>query len=442
MGRRLISILILLALLSVAGIIATQIFWLDKAFTVQQRQIDLRLQQEQAEAKQFNDRVTIALTNVANEILTINNDPAKLFEAVKQVRPNYFTVAINDTVHPYLLENLLIREFAQRNIGENFEYGVYDCFTDSIVYGNYVALSQEQEATDREAAAPQIKWDKDGHYFSVFFPDRAPFEMESVARPTSTWAFSALISFIVFVFFAYSVYLIIRQKKLSEMKTDFINNMTHELKTPISTISLSSEVLMGDKITTQPERLRQYAQLIFNENQRLKLQVEKVLQLAALDKQQVTLKKEKIDVHEVIEAACQSLAMVHENGEAEIELELEARHHTIMADAVHFGNIVHNLLDNAVKYSSGGARITVRTDNTNDHIRIAFSDRGIGIPKKALPYIFDKFYRVHTGDVHDVKGYGLGLYYVRQLVQAHSGKIQVESKEGAGSTFTITLPLK
>lgn len=442
MSRRLISILILLALLSVAGIIATQIFWLDKAFTVQQRQLDLRMQQEQSEAKQFNDRVTIALTNVANEILTINNDPAKLFEAVKQVRPNYFTVAINDTVHPYLLENLLIREFAQRNIGENFEYGVYDCFTDSIVYGNYVALSQERGVEERAEAAPQIKWDKDGHYFSVFFPDRAPFEMEEVTRPTSTWAFSALISFIVFVFFAYSVYLIIRQKRLSEMKTDFINNMTHELKTPISTISLSSEVLMQDNIVAQPDRLKQYAQLIFNENQRLKLQVEKVLQLAALDKQQVTLQKETIDAHEVIKAACQSLAMVHENGQAAIDLHLTAENHHIQADPVHFGNVVHNLLDNAIKYSPRAAQIEVRTENKGHHLRISFSDNGIGIPKKALPFIFDKFYRVHTGNVHDVKGYGLGLYYVRQLIEAHGGKIEVESEEGAGSTFFITLPLK
>jgi len=441
-GRRLISILIFLALLSVAGIIATQIFWLDKAFTVQQRQLDLRMQQEQAEAKQFNDRVTIALTNVANEILTINNDPAKLFEAVKQVRPNYFTVAINDTVHPYLLESLLSREFAQRNIGENFEYGVYDCFTDSIVYGNYVALSEEGQTSESPSPAPQIKWDKDGHYFSVFFPDRAPFEMEMVSRPTSTWAFSALISFIVFVFFAYSVYLIIRQKRLSEMKTDFINNMTHELKTPISTISLSSEVLMGDKIASQPERLHQYAQLIFNENQRLKHQVEKVLQLAAMDKQEMSLQKEWIDAHQVIKEARQSLVMVHSNGEVEITLLLEADDHKIFADPVHFANIVHNLLDNAIKYSPERAQIEVRTGNDHGQIVIGFYDRGMGIPKQALPFIFDKFYRVHTGDVHDVKGYGLGLYYVKQLVRAHGGQISVESRENEGSTFVVTLPLK
>jgi len=441
MSRRLIGILLLLATLSVAGIIATQIYWLDKAFEVRQSQIDLRKAQSLAEAKQFNDRVTIALTNVANEILTINNDPAKLFEAVKQVRPNYFTVAINDTVHPYLLESLLQREFEQRNIMENFEYGVYDCFTDSIVYGNYVALADTVAPERRGGEAPQIKWDKDGHYFGVFFPHREPFTMEAKGRPVSSWAFSAIISLIVFVFFAYSVYIILRQKRLSEMKTDFINNMTHELKTPISTISLAGEVLMSDKISTQPERLRKYAQLIFSENKRLRLQVEKVLQLAALDKDKVRLQKEEIDLHTIVTEAKAALEMVFSNGDLKIELRLEAAVHRLMADQVHIGNIVHNLLDNAIKYSADTAEVTVSTRNEGRYVVLTVSDRGIGIPKKSIPYIFDKFYRVPTGNRHDVKGFGLGLFYVKEMIRAHEGKIEVESTEHKGTTFTVKLPV-
>lgn len=442
MSRRLIATLLLLATLSVAGIIVTQIYWLDKAFKVQQSQLDLRKEQALAEAKQFNDRVTIALTNVANEILTINNDPAKLFEAVKQIRPNYFTVAINDTVHPYLLESLLIREFEQRNIGENFEYGVYDCFTDSIVYGNYVAISNDSTSVQKAESAPQIKWDKDGHYFGVFFPDREGFEMASMERQVSTWAFSATISFIVFLFFAYAIYIILRQKRLSEMKTDFINNMTHELKTPISTISLSSEVLLSGNISTQPERLRQYAQLIFNENHRLRLQVEKVLQLAALDREKVKLNVEQIDMHQLITTAKEALDMVHNANSLSIALHLEAEQHIIEADAVHVGNIVHNLLDNAIKYSGDRAEIEVSSSSNAKEFSLQIKDRGIGIPKKSQGFIFDKFYRVPTGDVHDVKGFGLGLYYVSEMVKAHRGRIHVESIEGKGATFTITLPIK
>lgn len=442
MGRRLIGILILLATASVAGIIATQIYWLDKAFKVQQTQLDLRNEQATSESKQFNDRVAIALTNVANEILTINNDPAELFQAVKQIRPNYFTVAINDTVHPYLLESLLRSEFLRRNIDENFEYGIYDCFTDSIVYGDYVSINADTTLTNYTASSPHIKWDKDGHYFGVFFPDRKTYETQVAKPEVSTWAFSAIISFIVFLFFAYAVYLIIRQKRLSEMKTDFINNMTHELRTPISTISLSSEILLSDKIKDQPERLKNYAKLIYNENQRLKLQVDKVLQLATLDKKGVDINYQQLDLHQIIKNAVESITLVRESDEISIRLNLTAANPVMSGDPVHISNVIHNLLDNACKYSYDHTEIEITTSNIPDHLIIEVKDNGIGIPKKSLEYIFDKFYRVPTGNLHDVKGFGLGLFYVNQIVIAHKGKITVKSNEEEGTVFKLQLPIQ
>lgn len=442
MGRKLIGILIILATLSVAGIIATQIYWLNKAFRVQQTQLDLQQQQATADSKQFNDRVAIALTNVADEILSINNDPAELFQAVKQIRPNYFTVAINDTVHPYLLESLLIREFERRNIAENFEYGVYDCFTDSIVYGDYVALNEDTVSGNYKAKSPQIKWDKDGHYFGVFFPDRKMYESDVAKPKVATWAFSAIISLIVFVFFAYAVYLIIRQKKLSEMKTDFINNMTHELRTPISTISLSSEVLLNEKILEQPERLKSYARLIYNENQRLRLQVDKVLQLASLDKDEMEISPRSLNLHEIIQNAAEAVALVRSDEGISIQANLQAENPIVMGDAVHIGNVIHNLLDNAVKYRNETGIIQIKTSNAGNDLIIEIIDDGIGIPKASIPLIFDKFYRVPTGNLHDVKGFGLGLYYVRQIILAHKGKITVKSHDGGGTTFTLILPTK
>jgi two-component system phosphate regulon sensor histidine kinase PhoR len=441
MSRKLIGILILLAIVSVAGIIATQIYWLDKAFKVQRTQIDLRKDQEASEAKQFNDRVTIALTNVADEILTINDDPAELFQAVKQIRPNYFTVAINDTVHPYLLERLLRTEFERRNIQENFEYGVYDCFTDSIVFGDYIALNEEAEpATSSEV--PKIKWEKDGHYFGVFFPHKEPFTIETPSTKISTWAFSALISLIVFVFFAYAVYIVLRQKRLSEMKTDFINNMTHELKTPISSISLSSEVLLKPDIAQQPERLQRYAELIHNEVRRLRLQVDKVLQLATLEQKNVELEHETLDLHEMLRSAVNTLEVANERDALRIDLDLKAVDFQIEGDEVHVSNVIFNLLDNAVKYSHENPEVKISTVSTGNSIETTISDRGIGIPKKSIPLVFDKFYRVPKGNLHDVKGFGLGLYYVKQMVEAHDGKIRVESEEGKGTNIRFTLPLK
>lgn len=439
MNTRSIRILVLLAIVSVVGIVISQIYWLDKAFQVQETQLGLRNEQGIADEKRFNDRVVIALSNVADEILTITNDPAELFQAVKQVKPNYYTVAINDTLHPYLLESLLTSEFQKRNIQEDFEYGIYDCFNDSIVYGNFVDFGEDSSAVP-SSVRPDIKWDRDGHYFSIYFPNRAVFEPDENQNQYGGWAFFTVLVSIVFVFFGYSVYLILRQKRLSAMKTDFINNMTHELKTPISTISLSSEVLMDDQTLADPQRLKQYATIIYNENTRLKTQVEKVLQLAALDNENIQLKLEPLDVHRVIGQAVEAVQLNIGDRDGRIECHLEANQSTIQADVVHMTNVLYNLLDNAIKYSKEGPQIEVETRNENGALIITVADQGIGIAKEDQKHIFDKFYRVPTGNIHDVKGFGLGLYYVKLMVEEHGGRIRVESTPGKGSRFILTLP--
>lgn len=441
MNARSIRILVLLAIVSVVGIVISQIYWLDKAFQVQETQLGLRNEQGVADEKRFNDRVVIALSNVADDILTITDDPAELFQAVKQVKPNYYTVAINDTLHPYLLQSLLTTEFQQRNIQEDFEYGIYDCFNDSIVYGNFVDLHTDSSSAPI-TIQPDIKWDRDGHYFSVFFPNRPVFEPDEKETQYGGWAFFTILVSIVFIFFGYSVYLILRQKRLSEMKTDFINNMTHELKTPISTISLSSEVLMDENTALEPARLKQYATIIYNENTRLKTQVEKVLQLAALDNEHIGLKLEEVDVHRIIEQAVDAILLnISEQG-GQIVRHLNADNPNIQADVVHLTNMLYNLLDNAVKYSPQIPEVTVSTKTTDNLFVITVSDRGIGIPKEAQKHIFDKFYRVPTGNVHDVKGFGLGLYYVKLMANEHGGKITVSSTPDKGSSFELSLPIK
>jgi two-component system, OmpR family, phosphate regulon sensor histidine kinase PhoR len=440
MNQRSINNLVILAILSVVGIIITQVYWLDAAYNVQKQQVSLRNKQLAGQAKQFNERVTIALSNVANEILTIKNDPAKIFQAVKLVRPNYFTVAINDTLQPFLLENLLKREFSRRNIKEDFEYGIYDCFTDSIVYGNFIALDDDSTGI-KTKSAPRLDWVKDGHYFSLYFPNKEIYEPQVNSPPLTTWTFSVFIILIVFSFFGYSVYIILRQKRLSQMKSDFINNMTHELKTPISTISLTSEVLMKSDIINQPERLKHYATIIHEENNRLKKQVDRVLQLAYLEKDKISLHFEQVDMHQLITNAVRSQKIAIEEKGGTIEIFLQAKHNIIKVDPVHISNIVINLLDNANKYTVENPKIEITTSNEEGYIVIKVKDNGIGMDKNVLNIIFDKFYRVPTGNLHDVKGFGLGLYYVNMMVNEHKGKIEVESNLGKGSTFKIYLPL-
>ncbi|MBL8002243.1 MAG: HAMP domain-containing histidine kinase [Flavobacteriales bacterium] len=440
MSRRTIATVILLATLSVVGVVLTQVLWLDRAFNVQKQEAELHLRQQQQLDKQFNDRVTIALTAVAEKILSINKDPSDLYDAVKQARPNYFAVAINDTVHPYLLEALLRKEFMRRNIVDDFEYGIYDCFTDSVVYGNYVSLLDSTVA-DTARHSQLLKLDKDGHYFGVYFPRRNSSLWEPKPRSRATWIYPAIVTLIVFGFFAYSLLVILRQKRLSEIKNDFIGNMTHELKTPISTIALSSEVLCEPGIEREPERLRMYAGIIRSENERLRTQVERVLQLATLDRENLALKRERVDLHAIIGEVCASFAVQVKERSGTLGTDLQAQRHTVTGDTVHLTNMLFNLVDNAVKYSPGLVEVTIATRNEGGQLCISVRDRGLGIRREDQRHVFERFYRVPTGNVHNVKGFGLGLHYVQQIVHAHGGTIGLASEPGAGSTFTIRLPI-
>ncbi|MCW5900262.1 MAG: HAMP domain-containing histidine kinase [Flavobacteriales bacterium] len=438
MGRKGIATLMLLATLSVAGVILTQLLWLQQASRYRSDQVALHKEQASQLEKQFNDRVVMALTAVTEQILSITKDPSDLYDAVKQERPNYFAVTINDTLHPYLLESLLQKEFSRRNINDDFEYGIYDCFTDSIVYGNYV--SQDTIGTDSVQHSTLLKLDKDGHYFGVYFPNRHSTLWE--AEPDRwTWIFPAVVTLIVFSFFAYSVWVILRQKKLSEMKNDFIGNMTHELKTPISTIALSAEVISDPGITQEPERLGEYARIIRSENERLRTQVERVLQLATLDKDKLELRQDRVDMHQVLREVAESFKLPLQERGAELRLDLGAKQASVRGDRVHLTNAIFNLVDNALKYGPDGAAIDVRTSQQGERLAIAVQDRGIGIRKEDLRHIFERFYRVHTGNVHNVKGFGLGLHYVKQIAEAHHGEVSARSEFGKGSVFTLVLPL-
>ncbi|MBP6391942.1 MAG: HAMP domain-containing histidine kinase [Flavobacteriales bacterium] len=438
MKRRGLGTLVLLATLSVIGVVLTQILWLDRAFRLQNDQLTLQRQQQVQLDKQFSDRVTIALTDVTEQILSINKDPSDLFDAVVEERPNYFAVTINDTLHPYLLEALLKKEFQRRGIQEDFEYGIYDCFTDSIVYGNYVGM--DSVTTDSTHTDLQ-KLDKDGHYFGVYFPRRSSALWSPAPASRSTWIYPAIVTLIVFIFFAYSVWTIARQKRLSEMKNDFIGNMTHELKTPISTIALSSEVLGDPAIVNEPERLRTYAGIIRSENERLRAQVERVLQLTTLEDGNARMKRDRVDMHTLIGEVSRSFDLVLKERDGELRSDLQASDAVVSGDRVHLSNALHNLVDNAVKYSPAAPTIELGTKNDGRWLHIQVRDHGIGIGRQDQRHIFERFYRVHTGNVHDVKGFGLGLHYVRQIAEAHGGRITVHSEPGHGSTFILELPL-
>lgn len=273
----------------------------------------------------------------------------------------------------------------------------------------------------------------------IYFPSRTRVVWKSGWK---TLLASIIFTSIILFCFAYTVQVIFQQKKLSEMKNDFVNNMTHEFKTPIATISLAADSISSSRVANDPEKLQRFADIIRQENKRMHGQVERVLQMAQIDRGKMQLKVGVVNMHQVIQQAIQNLTLQVESRGGEIRTELKAERPQVHGDSTHLSNIIHNLLDNANKYSPDAPQITIRTRDLSKGLEIQVSDRGIGMSKEARKHIFDKFYRVHTGNLHDVKGFGLGLSYVKAVVKAHQGEVSVKSEPGKGSTFILLLPVK
>ena len=415
--------IIFAATILLGGLVVSQIIWIRRAYQLQETQV--------------NHDITMTLKKVSREIQLHQGDSSFLLDPVRQPMPNTFVVKINENLDPYYIETMLTREFKNEEINLDFEYSLYDCFNDSVVYTKAVYINEGQ-AIQREEPSAAVSWkSNDGHYFSIHFPNKSAM----VQSRLNFWIFSSFILIVLITFFAYTISVILKQKRLSEIKNDFINNMTHELKTPISTIALSSDVLMKPGIENNPDRLKNYAAIIQQENNRLQKQVEKVLQIATLEKDQVDLNLQPLDLHELIEQVCRSFKPLITNKNGVITCSNNAGKSMVLADEIHLTNVLNNLLDNAVKYNHNEPRIEVSTTNLNNLIQVSIRDNGIGMSPEEQKMIFDKFYRVPTGNVHDVKGFGLGLYYVKSMVLKHRGQIQVNSKKGEGTEFILEIPL-
>jgi two-component system phosphate regulon sensor histidine kinase PhoR len=446
MNRWTVNSVVILGLVSIFSILLVQFVWMRSTVEMQAKNIAIQEKEDSLNLREFSQQAHSAFREVLEQISPNHPDHTDLYGAIKQIKSNHFTVDFTDELQPFYLETLLKKELYHQNIHQDFVYGIYDCFTDSIVLGNLIKFTKDSLYADTKKSLPgltpeSLNLTKDGHYFTVYFPNVQPKSIES-ASFVSPWLYLIIIILFVIVFFAFSLGIIIRQKRLSEVKTDFINNMTHELKTPISTISLSSEMLMRMNLDDEnQEKIRKYASIIFKENKRLENQVERVLNVAKLDKEKVILDKELFNVHELLDEVKENFEFNQTEIGGTITLDCTALDHQIQADGVHLTNVIYNLLDNAIKYCDGKAIIHILTKNERNGLLIEVSDNGIGIKKENIKLIFDKFYRVPTGNVHDVKGFGLGLFYVKLIIEAHKGKIEVKSAIGKGTSFSIWLPL-
>lgn len=419
MSRAAIRNIILLAFISLAGIVATQIFWVKKA-------IDLKEQQ-------FNHRAYVALKSVSDRLIQDSKYRVQL-DGINKKASNYYTLDFSSPVNVTLLENYLLIESKNQNLNADFEYGIFECTTDSFYFGRYVNIKKPGEVERVHIKAKP----NENYYIGILFPKKKTYLQDDLKLLT----FFSCVLLVVIGFFTYTILVILKQKKLSEIKTDFVNNMTHEFKTPISTIALSSDVLMRDDIIKNPERLKHYATIISEENQRLKRQVESVLQVSQIDSHKIVLNTTEVDMHELIENLSKNMEPRLSELGGKIKLYLNARKHTVIGDEVHLTNILYNLVDNAIKYCDKTPEIIITTHYKHKGIEIAVKDNGKGIEKSSHNMIFEKFFRVPNGDIHDVKGFGLGLFYVKNMIKLHKGKIALHSIPKEGTTFTIWLHTK
>ena len=333
------------------------------------------------------------------------------------------------------LQQLLKSELNKYGVKTPFEFGIYS-------NGLATKIRSDKFKYDKKTTyGIPIFQDNEGmskYQLLVSFPHKSKFVFSSLIGISSL---SLLFTLVIVLTYSSALNQLIQQKQISEIKTDFINNMTHEFKTPIATINLALDAIKNPKIIDDKEKVQRYLQMIKEENKRMHAQVENVLRISKLEKNELDISKEPRDVSEIIEDAIDHVSLIVEDREGVIHQHFNAQRNTILLNDVHFTNVLVNVLDNAIKYSPNAPVIDVFTENIKDFVIIKIQDQGTGMSKVAQKRVFEKFYREHTGDLHNVKGHGLGLSYVKQIVEDHNGQIYVESEKGKGSTFIIKMPL-
>jgi len=333
------------------------------------------------------------------------------------------------------IEDLIRNELKNYNLNSEFEFGVYN---------NSLATKVHTDNFDIDEPATYSvplfvsNAGESNYQLLVNFTGKKKVVLSSV---TLMAVLSIIFTLIIVIAYSSALSQLIKQRQISQIKTDFINNMTHEFKTPIATINLALDAIKNPKIIDDKEKVQRYLQMIKDENKRMHAQVENVLRISKLEKKELDINKEPHNVHDIIEDAVEHISLIVEDREGEVTTDFEATRTTALLNDSHFTNVIVNILDNAIKYSVEKPIISIHTENLRDFILIKIKDNGIGMSKVAQKKAFDKFFREHTGDVHNVKGHGLGLSYVKQIIDDHNGYISVESEKGKGSIFTIKMPI-
>ncbi len=443
--KKIFPIIIVLITLSLIGIIVIQVSWFKSMLENKEEELEMH--------------VIMSLNQVGEQLITETNTALPSLKS-SPFKPS-FTWPSDQLLNEYMKASTISSRYTEYEIYERLRkafnhHGLKDTHFEFAILNDANVLGYEMKSK----GLLNVLEDTITHR-PFFYPIQAPggskFEglvpeevmlvivpnLKHIVISQLRWMIAGAVTFTLVLLAAFYVTFnaLLRQKKLSEIKNDFINNMTHEFKTPLATISLAVDALRNEKVLESREKLNYFSGIIKEENKRMNKQVETILQAALTDRQELQLNLRPINVHQVIHKAFENFTLQLQQKNGKADLQLNAKFDLINADEVHFTNLISNLVDNALKYSKENLLLKLSTTNTNKSVIIRIEDNGIGMSKETVKRIFEKFYRAHTGNLHNVKGFGLGLSYVKTVVDAHHGKIKVESVLGRGTSFIIDMPL-
>lgn len=413
-----LNIIIVLGLVATIGILIAQLLWTKEAYNL--------------EEKKISQRTHIALLEVVKKLYQGKNSELPVQNPVKKISSDYYIVNVENDFQPEILEHYLKTEFTKFNINTDFEYAMYNCQSDEMVYGNYVSFDNNKP-DEKSVYFP--KHENLVYYFAIRFPNESSYLFSSL-RFWFVLSFTLIIILLVYV---YSIYTIIQQKKYSELQRDFINNMTHEFKTPLSSILLASSYLNKQELIKNDTKLEKYTEIIINQTKKLNSHIEQILNIAKSDNAPMPMDKKELKIIPIVNEVMENMQLKHPNLIVKINADED---YIISADAFHFTNIVYNLFDNSIKYCDKNPIITISIKNEKNQIKLDFADNGIGVLNKNLNFIFDKFYRIPSTKSNEVNGFGLGLYYVKKICMEHNWKINATGNSDNGITISIHIPTK
>lgn len=411
-----IKIIVLAGLIAFIGIIAIQVLWLKRSFD--------------EEEKKFSQNIQVSLLEVANEMNRYYGYTTPHANPVEKLSKDYYVVNMRNDFEAKTLELLLINKFKAKAISTNFEYAIYDCETDDMLYGSYIQFDK------KENAGPSTYFPKAKnlvYYFAVRFPDKNSFIYKSLKG----WIILCAAMVITLFIYLYAIYIILQQQKYAALQRDFINNMTHEFKTPLASILIASNFLSKNNTVGSDDKLKQYSNIIIEQGKKLDSHLEKILNVAKDDVNPLQLKKETVGVLDTINKSIDIIKLKYPA--ASITVNNTAQRPTIQADAFHFANIIYNFLDNSIKYCDKTPTINIELKSEGNALVMKVADNGIGISAKNLKHVFEKFYRAPESKKLAVNGFGLGLYYVKKICELHGWKLKADSEVGKGTVITLAM---